>query len=110
MADGGWRMADGGWRMVDGGWRMADGKVLAMKDRMRWESFSFGLSSKEDDTITDVRSTSFFFPITEEEHLLIHLGSCREGKRGVKQLHFEKCKQMKLLSTLPSATSPKNKK
>jgi hypothetical protein len=54
--------------------------------------------------------TSFFFPITEEEHLLIHLGSYREGKQGVKQLHFEKCKQMKLLSTLPSATSPKNKK
>jgi hypothetical protein len=54
--------------------------------------------------------TLFFFPIMEEEHLLIHLGSCREGKQGVKQLHFEKCKQMKLLSTLPSATSPKNKK
>jgi hypothetical protein len=45
----------------------------------------------------------------EEEDLLIHL-SCREGKQGVKQLHFENCKQMKLLSTLPSAISPKNKK
>jgi hypothetical protein len=54
--------------------------------------------------------TSFFFPITEEEHLLIHLESCKEGKQGVKQLYFEKCKQMKLLSTLSSATSPKNKK
>jgi hypothetical protein len=54
--------------------------------------------------------TSFFFPITEEEYLLIHLESCREGKQGVKQLYFEKCKQMKLLSTLSSATSPKNKK
>jgi hypothetical protein len=43
-------------------------------------------------------------------HLLIHLESCREEKQGVKQLHFEKCKWMKLLSTLPSATSPKNKK